>query len=247
MAGLEDYCLALGKKMNKIEIKSWKNNKFFKVSDYVYRNNQDIILSLLDVDTRGSVLDVGCNAAEFSMKCAERINTKHIFGIEIDWGSTKQAGERINVINSDANRTLPFKDNSFDVIVANQVLEHLYSADHFFREAYRLLKRGGYIVLSTPNLSAWHSIFFMLLGMTPPGLHLSEIQVGNFLLKGTETHGHIRLFNVSALKDLAKYHNFQLERLVGFGYYPFVGGIANFLSKIDKRHSVFLAIKVRKI
>jgi len=48
-------------------------------------------------------------------------------------------------INSDR---WPFDDNEFDVIVINQVLEHMFNTDHFFENFYRILKMEAYGVIS---------------------------------------------------------------------------------------------------
>ena len=74
---------------------------------------------------------------------------------------------------------------------------------------------------------------------------LTPAEVGNFLY-GTRTHGHIRLFSISALKDLAKYHNFKIEKITGFGMYPFPLLVSNILSKAFARYCVYLNIKIRK-
>ena len=68
--------------------------------------------------------------------------------------------------------------------------------------------------------------------------------MGNFLY-GMETHGHVKLFTAATLKDLAKYHGFRVEKLVGSGIYPFPRRISNFLSRIFTRYSTYLTIKMR--
>jgi len=63
----------------------------------------------------------------------------------------------------DLGKVLPFDDESFDVVLATEVMEHLADHPTFVREAGRILKPGGRLVLSTPNIHRLKSrvTFFM--------------------------------------------------------------------------------------
>jgi SAM-dependent methyltransferase len=52
----------------------------------------------------------------------------------------------------DLNGPWPYAGEEFDVIRACEVIEHLENPWHFFRECHRILKAGGLLVLSTPNI-----------------------------------------------------------------------------------------------
>ncbi len=54
----------------------------------------------------------------------------------------------------------PFQTNSFDVIFSKSVLEHVSNADNFLKESLRVLKRGGTIILMTPDWNTQHEIFW---------------------------------------------------------------------------------------
>lgn len=67
----------------------------------------------------------------------------------------------------------------FDLVHANQVIEHLYETDLFIKEIYRILKKGGYAIISTPNLAGLHNIVSLILGKQPFPAHVSnEIVLG---------------------------------------------------------------------
>ena len=55
-----------------------------------------------------------------------------------------------SVVASDAEH-LTFASNSFDVVIASEVLEHLWNPHNFFDEAYRVLKADGYLIIETPE------------------------------------------------------------------------------------------------
>ena len=57
----------------------------------------------------------------------------------------------------DLQRRLPFEDAAFDVVVLTEVLEHLESHFNVLHEAGRLLRPGGHLVFSTPNIFRLHS------------------------------------------------------------------------------------------
>tara|TARA_Y100000310_G_scaffold170217_1_gene170368 strand:+ start:270 stop:719 length:450 start_codon:yes stop_codon:yes gene_type:complete len=47
-------------------------------------------------------------------------------------------------------KTIPFKNNTFDSIVINQVLEHVFEPETFIREVKRVLKKNGHLLLTVP-------------------------------------------------------------------------------------------------
>jgi ubiquinone/menaquinone biosynthesis C-methylase UbiE len=227
-------------------MKKWEDSSYFGLAARYYAYNQDILLSFLEKEKGSKILDIGCNNGNFTVKAAEVIGTNKIYGIDLNQEALEKASSKgIEAKYHDVNQKFPFEDSYFDAVISNQVLEHVADTDNFFRETYRVLKKGGYAVFSTPNISSFHNLAFLNLGMQPPGLHVSEVQVGNPLY-GTETHGHIKLFNVYSLKDLAKYHGYSVESIKGIGIYPFPINVSYMLSSVLKRYCVYLTIKIRK-
>jgi len=117
-----------------------------------------------------------------------------------------------NTKSFDLNEKFPFKDNSFDYIIANQIIEHLYFTDHFIEEIHRLLKTGGVLILSSTNLAAIHSRIILLLGYMPNSLHPSRNIVGTLIKKqgGNPLYGHKSVFTGKALKQFTKVHKFKI-------------------------------------
>src|SRR5207237_1346369 len=62
------------------------------------------------------------------------------------------------------NADIPIRDESFDAISSNQVIEHLSDTDIFLAESFRVLRPGGHVVVSTENMSSWHNLAALLLG-----------------------------------------------------------------------------------
>ena len=52
---------------------------------------------------------------------------------------------------------LPFKDNTFDAVISEAVLEHVHAPDTVVSEIYRVLKPGGYICVAVPFLQGYHA------------------------------------------------------------------------------------------
>lgn len=60
--------------------------------------------------------------------------------------------------------TLPFKDGEFDLVYHHDVLEHVQKPFLFVKEQYRVLKNGGWLILTTPNLFRPANVAKLLLG-----------------------------------------------------------------------------------
>ena len=212
------------------------------------------ILSLLDQNAGARLLDLGCGNGRFTLAVAERLKTGQVNGIDIVDRSIAQAKRRgVNVYKCDLNVNLPFANESFDVVLGNQVIEHLSDTDFFIKEIYRILKLGGYAIITTPNLAAIHNILFLLLGKQPPTASVSdEFLVGTWYpgdkcLDPIELQpSHRRVFTLSALKGLLEYHGFRIERSIGTEFFPLPTLLARVMCLIDKRHATHITIKARK-
>lgn len=87
---------------------------------------------------------------------------KYIVGIDIDEGDLQVNGDVDAKVVGDL-QTLPFTSNTFDCIVSVDVVEHLEHPADFFREASRILKPGGVLVVCTPNLLGYKNLITRML------------------------------------------------------------------------------------
>jgi len=71
--------------------------------------------------------------------------------------------DKVKCHKSDLTKPLPFDDQSFDVLIAVEVMEHIFDHELFFSEAHRILKKGGFLFFTTPNILSLKSRFRFLL------------------------------------------------------------------------------------
>jgi 2-polyprenyl-3-methyl-5-hydroxy-6-metoxy-1,4-benzoquinol methylase len=96
------------------------------------------------------VLELGAGGGAMSLRLADagyRVTSSDLFE-----GSFTPAG-KIPFLTLDLNQS--FADRllrQFDAVVALELIEHLENPNHFFRQCRRLLKPGGHLLVSTPNL-----------------------------------------------------------------------------------------------
>ena len=71
--------------------------------------------------------------------------------------------EHIDMVH-DLNYPIELNSNRFDTIIAIELIEHLWNVDGFLDECYRLLKKDGSFIVSTPNVLYWKNRINVLLG-----------------------------------------------------------------------------------
>jgi SAM-dependent methyltransferase len=100
------------------------------------------------------VLDAGCGvgygSSYLAKKGAEQVVGGDIWEEAISYAAMCYKRERADFVRLDISR-LPFSDDSFDVVVAFEVIEHLKDYEGFLSECKRVLKVGGPLICSTPN------------------------------------------------------------------------------------------------
>jgi len=74
----------------------------------------------------------------------------------------------------DLNKGLPFKANTVDNIVACEIIEHMQSPFAFLKEIKKALKKGGYLILTTPNICCLKNRIKILLGKFPINAAMSD-------------------------------------------------------------------------
>lgn len=210
------------------------------------------ILSLLERGPGMRLVDLGCGNGEFTVRAAEKVGTGNVYGVDIMKENITQARQKgIVTLGADLNCGLPFGTCTVDVVCASHIIEHLEDTDMFLKEVSRVLKRGGYLVIATPNLAAWHQVLLLILGKQPTIAEVSDVAlVGTWSPRGRFVArvgpAHRRIFTSGALAGLIEYYGLQIEKTVGSGFFPLSGPLAGLLGAIDKRHATNLIVKARK-
>jgi SAM-dependent methyltransferase len=214
------------------------------------------ILASLPRDPSARLLDVGCEDGAWT----EQLRTKlgiaatQVSGLEIVPELAARSRQRgFDVRTGDLDLPWPFESGAFDVVHANQVIEHVPRLDHFAAELRRVLSPRGIAVVCTENLASWHNIAALVLGLQPFSLtNISALRpLGNrfarsdgYLEEG-ESFLHVHVMTFVALRDLLTAHGFVVERTWGRGYHPLPHPVATSLARMDPRHAHFIGAVAR--
>ena len=225
----------------------------YKIYRQMERTNKNQILQLIEPCPNGRLLDCGCGDGEFTVRLANRALVVEAYGIERVDERIAEAGDRgVIVTKADLNDRLPYRDHFFDIIHANQIVEHLMSASLFLAEARRVLRADGYAIFATSNLGSWHNILSLALGLQPtPTLVGNEAIAAHVFDPLQHSHqaylddGHLRVYSYQGLHDLCSHHGFCVEATRTVGYYPLPPSLARLMCRIDSTHGAFLIIKLR--
>jgi ubiquinone/menaquinone biosynthesis C-methylase UbiE len=224
---------------------------FYKSTEKAKEHELKKVLSKLPKD--GVFLDVGCWDGTKTNWWAKALKPKKVIGIEIIPNAVKVAKKKgIEAYVCNIEDKWPIKNNSTDVVLSNLVIEHLNDVDQFISESYRVLKKGGYTIVCTNNLSSWHNIISLLFGWAPFDLTNSSSKrwsIGNPLVVHKnkksiygKTFTHKCVYTARWLKEWYELFGFKFFNLKTAGYYPF----PSFLGKLDKRHAAYIILVFKK-
>lgn len=147
-----------------------------------------------------NVLDLGC--WDGSISEIIKNNNNNVSGIEIADKAIEKARKRgvavfdIN-LNSDWQANIKEK---YDVVLAGEIIEHIFDTDKFLQNIYNSLTADGCLVLSTPNIASLGRRLLLLFGLNP----MIEITARS------NDAGHVRYFTFYNLKKLLKENNFKI-------------------------------------
>jgi SAM-dependent methyltransferase len=102
------------------------------------------------VDLEGKrILDMGCGVGAFVRRLGEY--SSEVYGTDIDRERVAEGTREVPNLGLAVCEAAPFKDNTFDVIILHEVLEHVTDDQQTLREAGRVLAPGGSIIIFCPN------------------------------------------------------------------------------------------------
>jgi SAM-dependent methyltransferase len=209
-----------------------------------------------------ALLDLGCGDGAKLLKHLKH-TPRLLCGVEASPTHKALAEQRgIQVTAFDLNGPWPYGDGTFDVVHSGFLIEHLHHTRMFVSEAFRVLKPGGTVLITSENLCSLLNWGAMTLGYTPftlvnccgwylgnPfGLYAGEespkfIPVDHPAFPGVA--GHVRALSVPQAKELFEKVGFQAESR-SIGMLPFPGFLGRMLEKLCPRRGHFLLIKGRK-
>ena len=157
------------------------------------------------VPSVGSFLDLGCGEGRFGASLKQRDPSAVVWGVEPSAVPRERAIGRLDrVIGGTFPECLPELDRTFDCVVCNDVLEHMYDPWSACEVIADLLSPGGTLVVSIPNIRN----FATLLQLTMKGRW-------DYVDAGVLDRTHLRFFTPSTMREMVEERGFRVESLTG--------------------------------
>ena len=126
-----------------------------KEIDPVFAQRARFIFSQVEAQNPAKILDVGCGRGFYVQTLSSYDFVKKIYGLDenLDYlGKAKKYLNKSRVVLTKGNAyALPFPDASFDCVVLSEVLEHLADEQKALAEIFRVLKKGGMLLVTVPH------------------------------------------------------------------------------------------------
>lgn len=132
------------------------------------------------------ILDVACSAGVITSEVSRSFPDAELYGIDNSLLAIEAASEAHNEIEfavGDAYR-LPYAPESFDVVVLNNIWEHVPDPLRLLEGIKRVIKPGGHVIISTPSRYRFRNMVRVCLGLPVvfmSKLHVTEYSVGQVL------------------------------------------------------------------
>jgi len=227
-------------------------NKFNSWHKGLTKYRHKVFLSLFE-GHGDKLLGLGCGDGGLTCNVGMKVGASDIKGIDLKDNIAQEYKNKIQLINCDLNSSIPISSGSIDIVSGDQIIEHLYNTDLFVNEIHRILRPGGYAVICTENLASLHNLFALLLGKQAFSQFVSsKYKLGNSLTPHykkpvKEGYFHVQIFTIEGLRDIFEFYNFEVEKLVGIIYFPFLPFWTGMIfEKIFPAHAQFIAVRVRK-
>jgi len=162
-----------------------------------------------------AILDLGCAAG--AVGAMFKSMGHKVYGTDIAPGKHYITDTKINyldcydrVLQHDANKKMPFRSGMFDVVWAGEFIEHICNTTLFLRECWRVLKPGGKLILTAPNINSFANRVAVVTGRYPWYVSASDCGISY-----GDVPEHVRTYNKKILAAVVERENFIVEEISG--------------------------------
>ena len=142
----------------------------------------------------GRLLDVGCYDGQLTRAVVTGSDT--VVGLDVTFSALRAAARRsLLPVRAQGEAPLPFASGTFATVLAAEVIEHVFDTERVLAELARVLRPGGWLVVTTPNLVALSGRARLLVGQSPHNIEFDA---------SPGTSGHIRYFTFDTLEMLLR-------------------------------------------
>lgn len=161
-----------------------------------YETRMDLVESFVDQTRypRGTLLDVGCSTGHFLAEAQSRYWT--VAGIEISEDAAEEGQKKygLDITQGELSDEM-FDEETFDVVTAWDVIEHIPTPHEFMNNIRRVLKQGGLFVANTPNVNSTASFH------------------SGSQWRHLDPPLHVILYDHISLRILLKMHDFEILKI----------------------------------
>ena len=153
------------RRLEQLDERYREHHRTRRSEDFVFGGDERARVIAEHVGTGRRVLDLGCR---YGALTRAYLDGNEIVGVDVDREALAEAAKLgIETRWADVEEPLEFEDESFDVVVAGELLEHLRDPAAVVREAHRVLRSGGTFVGSVPNAYRLKNRLRFLAGRRP--------------------------------------------------------------------------------
>jgi len=181
--------------------------------DPAFARRAGIIFENLNLFGDEKVLEIGCGRGFYLKTLIEIFPDLKITGIDLkeEYLSTAKKfinNEKIELLKADATK-LPFKNETFDRIIASEILEHIIDDQKAISEIFRVLKPEGLVMITVPNKN--YPFFWDPLNWILEKLIHWHLPANIWWLAGLWAD-HVRLYDFSELQNKFQKAGFKIDK-----------------------------------